>query len=95
MVRHARYKWKAKSQFLLQGTVSVLLLFFRSLLVSYSASVRFREANGNEMADNLLDKCMNTIKEILPEGKGKSTLESVPVKATNEFFMVLCRKPSE
>jgi len=67
----------------------------RSLLVSYSASVRFREANGDEKADTLLDKCMNTIKDILPEGKGESTVESVPVKATNEFFMVLCRKPSE
>jgi len=67
----------------------------RNLLVSYSASVRFREENGDKLADDRLDTCINNIKHILLEGKPDTSFENVPVKTTNEFFMVLCRKPTE
>ena len=63
---------------------------FRGLLVSYSASVRYREENGEFAADNLIDKTIENIKKIL----GKSAdLNLINIDVSNEFYMVLSRKP--
>jgi len=86
-------KTKKISTFEIDRTINLQTL--RNLLVSYSASVRFREANGDKLADELLDKCINNLKNTLLEGKSDTAPENVSVNATNEFFMVLCRKPSE
>ena len=66
--------------------------FFRDLLMSYSASVSFRNANGDEKAENLLDKVLAKILQILQK-PDKTPLETVQVDVNNEFFMVLSRKP--
>ena len=69
-----------------------MLSVSRNLLVSYSASVRYREDQGDENAEAILDKCLDNIKSILGEDKSKK-IEDIRIEVQNEFFMVLSRKP--
>jgi hypothetical protein len=59
--------------------------------VSYSATLMFREKNGDMKTEKLLDKCMENIKKIL--GKPTEPNEKVQVDVMNEFYMVMSRKP--
>ena len=78
-------------QHLKNGKKNVLFFWDRNLLVSYSASVRFRQDHGDDKAEELLDKCLNNIKEIL-KVHDKASLDQVKIQVENEFFMVLSRK---
>ena len=55
--------------------------------MSYSASVRYREVHGDQAAEELLDQCMDKIKQIL--GKPQLALDEIELEVMNEFFMVL------
>ena len=67
------------------------LFIFRNLIESYSATLNHRSEHGDKKTDDLITKCINNIGKAL--GKSNEKEENVQVDVSNEFFMVLCRKP--
>ena len=64
---------------------------FRNLIESYSATLNYRSEHGDKKTDDLITKCISNIGKAL--GKSNEKEASVHVDVSNEFFMVLCRKP--
>ena len=65
--------------------------FCRNLLLSYSATINYKDTHGVEASNNLVDKCITNIKKALESKENDENL--IEMKVSNEFYMVLSRKP--
>jgi len=63
----------------------------RNLLLSYSATINYKDTHGVEASNNLVDKCVTNIKKALESNEEDENL--IEMKVSNEFYMVLSRKP--
>ena len=70
---------------------TLTLASLRNLIESYSATLNHRSEHGDKKTNDLITKCISNIGKAL--GKSNEMEASVHVDVSNEFFMVLCRKP--
>ena len=70
---------------------TLTLASLRNLIESYSATLNHRSEHGDKKTNDLITKCISNIGKAL--GKSNEMEANVHVNVSNEFFMVLSRKP--
>ena len=70
---------------------TLTLASLRNLIESYSATLNHRSEHGDKKTNDLITKCITNIGKAL--GKSNEMEANVHVNVSNEFFMVLSRKP--